>query len=89
MRRGGRRDVATELRLRSFLVRDATGRQIHEARLLEVVDGEAVIDGDPTSPDYAALVRLVADRPGIRGLRQHLATDHAESVELRSEETTP
>ena len=48
--------------LRGFLVRDATGRQIHDARLLEVADGEAVIDGDPASPDYAALARLVVGR---------------------------
>ena len=58
---------ATELRLRGFLVRDATGRQIHDARLLEVAEGEAVIDGDPASPDYAALARLVAGQPGITG----------------------
>jgi hypothetical protein len=82
MRRGEHRDVATELRARAFLVRDRTGRQIHDARLLEVVEGEAVIDGDPTSPDYAALARLLAGRPGITGLRQHVAGDHAEPVEV-------
>jgi hypothetical protein len=88
MRRGEHRDVASELRLRAFLVRDATGRQIHDARLLEVVDGEAVIDGDPASPDYAALARLVGGRPGVTGVRQHLAGDHAEPVEVRSDEAT-
>ena len=80
--------MASELRLRAFLVRDATGRQIHDARLLEVVDGEAVIDGDPASPDYAALARLVGGRPGVTGVRQHLAGDHAEPVEVRSDEAT-
>jgi hypothetical protein len=89
VRRGEHRDVATELRLRAFLARHATGRQLHDARLLEVVEGEAVIDGDATSPDYAALARLVAGRPGITGLRQHVAADHAELVEVRSEQPTP
>ena len=81
--------MATELRLRGFLVRDATGRQIHDARLLEVADGEAVIDGDPASPDYAALARLVAGRPGITGVRQYLGGDHAEPVEVRPDQATP
>jgi hypothetical protein len=89
VRRGEHRDVATELRLRAFLVRDATGRQLHDARLLEVVEGEAVIDGDPTSPDYAALVRLVTGRAGITGLRQHVTADRAGPVEVRSEQATP
>ena len=87
MRRGQHRDVATELRLRAFLVRDATGRQLHDARLLEVVNGEAVIDGDPASPDYAALARLVAGRPGITGVRQRLAGDEAGPVQVRSDGT--
>ena len=78
--------VATELRLRVFLARDKTGRQIHDARLLEVVEGEAVIDGEPASPDYAALARLLAHWPGITGLRQHVAADHAEPVEVRSDQ---
>ena len=89
MRHGKHRDVASELRLRAFLVTDPTGRQIHDARLLEVVDGEAVIDGDPANPDYAALARLVAGRPGITGVRQHLAADHAAPVEVRPDQTTP
>jgi hypothetical protein len=88
VRRGEHRDVATELRLRAFLLRDATGRQIRDARLLEVVKGKAVIDGDPTSPDYAALVRLVTVRPGITGLRQHVTADRAEPVEVQSEQST-
>ena len=88
VRRGGHRDLATELRLRGFLVRDATGRQIRDARLLEVVEGEAVIDGDPTSPDYAALVRLVAGRPGVTGLRQH-AAHHVQPAAVQSEDATP
>jgi len=67
------RDVVTEARLRSSLAADPTGRQIHHARLVVVEDGEAVIDGDPTSPDYAALARLVARHPGVRGVRQHVA----------------
>ena len=65
------------------------GGQIHDARLLEVADGEAVIDGDPASPDYAALARLVAGRPGITGVRQHLGGDHAEPVEVRPDQATP
>ena len=89
MRRGEHRDVASELRLRAFLVRDATGRQIHDARLLEVVDGEAVIDGDPASPDYAALARLVAGRTGITGVRPYLGGDHAEPVEVRPDQAPP
>ena len=72
---------------RGFLVRDATGQQIHDARWLEVADGEAVIDGDPASPDYAALTRLVAGRPGITRVRQHLAGDHADRS--RSDRTRP
>ena len=87
MRRGQHRDVATELRLRASLVRDATGRQLHDARLLEVVNGEAVIDGDPASPDYAALARLVAGRPEITGVRQRLAGDDAGPVQVRSDGT--
>ena len=80
LRRGQHRDVATELRLRAFLVRDATGPQLHDARLLEVVNGEAVIDGDPASPDHAALASLVAGRTGITGVRQRLAGDDAGPV---------
>jgi hypothetical protein len=85
--------VRNRHRLASFrmLAMSAPGRmrrgQRRDARLLEVVNGEAVIDGDPASPDYAALARLLTGRAGISVVRQRLAGDEAGPVEVRSDGT--
>jgi len=71
------RDVATEARVRTHLAADPTGRQIHDARLVGIESGEAVIDGDPASPDYAALAQLVARYPGVRSVRQRVPAGSA------------